>query len=155
MKSISLHIAAAVALMLTLSAVKVRGEVPRLPETVVTPDPLTLKCVTDARTLPALELCRAAAESARAITEEYNVRILRFCDSLLRVDGKLRHKAQQGRLKWQDYEELKEDIQVELGECDLDNGDYYAPYRARMREYRQVIEHIPKRRESIVRGVWL
>ncbi|MBU1308680.1 MAG: hypothetical protein KKE30_03990 [Gammaproteobacteria bacterium] len=155
MKSILLHIAITIALMQPINSVKAQDALPRLSEAVSSPTPLTLKCVTDSKILPNLDFCLVAAESARAIIEDYNHQIRRFCDSLLRFDNKLRNKAKQGLLGWQDYEELKETIQTELDECDPVKGDYYAPYRARMREYRQIIEHIPKRRQSIVRGIGL
>ena len=130
-------------------------ELPSLPSTITPPSALTLKCIQEAKTFPDLEVCRTAAEQVRDLSEEYNKRITRFCDSLLKHDETLRSKAKQGRLKWSDYEELKQQIQSALDECDPWTGDYFSAYRARISEYRRTIELYKSARESIAKGVGL
>jgi len=126
-------------------------KVPTLPITVIPPKALTLACIDAARTLPALDYCRATFEAARGEAEEYNKRIARFCKSLISFDAKLREKASKRRITWDDYEDLKEVITSELQECDAKVGDYYAPYREQIRVYKQAIDLVRSRRDAIVK----
>lgn len=142
-------------LMLCTNTATGKEKLPSLPDNVVPPNALTLKCIQEAKTFPALEVCRSVAEAVRDSSEEYNKRITRFCDSLLKHDGTLRLKATQGRLSWDDYEELKLEIQNELNECRPETGDHFSDYRARIREYRSAISLYKLARESIVKGVGL
>lgn len=128
-------------------------QLPKLPSTVVPPSEITLACINASNTLPALDICRANFETAREHAEEYNQRIWRFCNSLTRFDAKLRSKALANKLSWDDYDDLKENILAELEECNADTGDYYAPYRARIREYKRALELIKARRDAIVNRI--
>lgn len=125
-------------------------KVPTLPPTVTPPKALTLTCIDAAKTLPALDFCRATFEAAREEAEEYNKRIARFCRSLIIFDSKLRDKASNQRISWDDYEDLKDTITSELQECDASGGDYYAPYREQIRVYKQAIDLVKSRRDAIV-----
>lgn len=125
-------------------------QLPKLPSSVVAPTAITLNCIDGAKTLPALDLCRANFETVREYAEEYNQRIKRFCNSLNNFDSQLRTKALAKKLSWKDYDEIKINILAELEECNPDIGDYYAPYRARMREYKQALKQHDVRREAIV-----
>jgi hypothetical protein len=127
------------------------ASIPRLPESVTAPEAITLNCVASARSLPALEVCRSIFEVMREAAEEYNQRIARFCRSLNAFDAALRAKASSGRIGWDDYDDLKERILAELAECSPDSGDYYAPYRSRMREYRAALKLHNSRRKDLIR----
>ncbi|ELB2904308.1 hypothetical protein ACTQ75_000890 [Vibrio alginolyticus] len=128
---------------------------PKPPAQAQHPTPITLDCVEQAKTFPDLELCRQQAEAARELVEDFNKIMTKFCDSLLKVDGKLRKKAKEGKINWEDYEEIKEDIVEQLNECDPNNGVLFASYRARIREYKRIMAYIPKRKETIIKGVGL
>lgn len=140
-------------LLVVASSICMAQEIPKLPATVQAPAAIGLECFKNAKTLPVLEGCRLAVETVRQTNEEYNARIQRFCRSLLGFDASLRAKAASGKLAWEDYEEIKVGVANELTECDAQQGDYFAPYRARVREYRAAMEYHGTQREAIVRGI--
>lgn len=139
-----------IALLLTSTALMAQEQIPVLPDTIKPPETIEYACIAKAQTFPQLEICRAEMENLREHNEEYNKRIKRFCDSLLRFDGKLRKKASLGKLSWDDYEDLKHEINTTLNECNEKKGDHYAPYRARIREYKKGMNLIDVKKKAII-----
>jgi len=124
--------------------------IPKFPNNIETPNQIGYSCISDATNFPSLEVCRANIENARDHAEEYNIRIKRFCDSIVSADARLRSRAKSRKLSWDNYEIFKVEIRNVLIECDESKGDYYAPYRARIREYKQGIALIKTKRKAIV-----
>lgn len=125
--------------------------IPRLPSALREPAVITTQCFRDARILSHLEECRLILEPHREELEEYNRRITRFCKSLVAFDARQRSAARQGRLTWEHYERLKAQIAAALVECDPRDGDYFAPYRARFREYSAAMKLHHAKRNAIRR----
>ncbi len=113
-------------------------------------------CVNKAASFDSLDDCKFVYDGVRSDLEEQNTIIKNYCDSLNSKDREIRDAIKkEKKIKWKEYESIKSEIQLEIQKCNTQSGEYYSPYRKRMQDFVRISQRLAKKRNNIVRGIYL